>query len=333
MNAILAIIAWSLLALASLLFSALFSGLETGIYRLNRIRLRLRSESGEPRAKTLARLVRNQHSLLGTLLIGNNIANYMASLSIVALCSFTTLSQLQISLLVPIVLAPVLMVFGEILPKNIFHSYSDRYTYSFAPLLRTVRWVLLGSGLLAVVDGISRLLVRLTSRHVALETDQLFHPRQQVGLLFAEGQHQGALTAYQSQLIYQVMNLRNVRVAQVMVPLAKVRAVSVDISREQFIAHARKHEHGRVLAYKDRPANAAGVISVNAALADGRGEIASFVQPVPRLPADRPVVPALFALQSARLGMGIVVDKNGSAIGIVTSRDLLEEIIGEVGEL
>jgi putative hemolysin len=335
MNFYLAMLFWTVLALAGLLLSALFSGVETGIYRLNRIRLRLRSETGQPRARTLARLMRNQHSLLGTLLIGNNIANYLASSAIVALCSFTALAEWQIVVVVPIIMAPALMLFGEIIPKNIFSTYSDRYTYSFAGVLKVLRWMLLATGLLPLVDAVSSGLVRLTRRHVAGETDQVYHPRQQVGLLITESLHQGALSAYQSLLIDRVMNLRNVRVGQVMVPLPRVRATPAAITRDQFIAQARRHNHGRVLAYSDRPANAIGVIPVNAVLASEAPDrpIRDFVQPAPRLNADRTVVAALFTLQNASLGMGIVVDKSGKAVGIVTIRDLVEEIIGEIGDL
>jgi CBS domain containing-hemolysin-like protein len=334
MNDRLAAMLWLAAAVAAVVASAIFSGVETGVYRLNRVRLRLRSESGDGPARTLVRLLRNQRSLLATLLIGTNIANYIGSSAIVALCSIAQFPEWQIAVFAPIIFAPVLLVFAEVVPKNIFQAYSDRYTYSFAGLLRWFRRVLMLAGLLPLVDALTGLLVRLTRRRLAAEADQLFHPRQQVGRLIAESSHQGALTPYQSFLVDRVMNLRSVRLAQVMVPLARVSAVPADIARDRFIAHARTHNHGRVLVYKDRPANAVGVVDVNAVLAspDPGAAVSGFIQDAPRLKGDDALVHALFALQRTAVGMGIVTDKGGAAVGIVTIKDLVEEIVGEIEE-
>lgn len=325
---------WIAAGLAAVLASALFSGIETGIYRLNPIRLRLRSESGDRRAGRLARLMRNQRSLLATLLIGNNIANYIGSSAIVAVCALgTTLANWQIALVVPVIVAPVLLVFGEIVPKSIFQAYADRYTYAFVGTITWCRRLFVALGLLPLIDTLTGLLIRVTGRKAAGEAEQLFHPRQQVGRLITESLHQGTLTAYQTRLIDRVMNLRGVRVAQVMVPLSKVRCIRADVTRETFIARAREHNFSRVLVYRDKPANAVGIVSVNEVLqGDPTRPVSDFVQTAPKLRPESPVVHGLFTLQRAHRGLGVVTDKSGAAIGIATLKDLVEEVIGEIEE-
>ena len=329
---------WIAIGLIAVLASAIFSGVETGVYRVNRVRLRLRSESGDSRAKILVRLLRDQTSLLTTLLIAVNTANYAASSAIVALCSLAGIPEWQILLVVPLLAAPVLLVLAEIVPKNIFQNYSDRYTYSFAGVMLWCRRLLVGCGLLPLTDALTRLLLRLTGRRAAAgAADQLFHPRQQIGRLLAESSHQGVLTPYQSFLVDRVMNLRSVRVSQVMVPLSRAVAVPANQPRDKFIAQARTHHHARVVAFQDRPANAVGVIHVNEVLGatepdKGSRPLAQYVRPAPRLKADWTLVHALFTLQQGRAGLGLVVDKAGATVGIVTIRDLVDEIVGEIEE-
>ncbi|MCG3179567.1 MAG: hypothetical protein BIFFINMI_01905 [Phycisphaerae bacterium] len=328
---------WLAAALAGVLLSGLFSGLETGVYTLNRLRLRVRSESGDASARMLARLLGNGRSLLASLLIGTNIATQLCSLAIVAFCSYKLLWDLPewaISIIVPLVLAPVLVIFSEIVPKNVFRHYSDRYTYPWARALFLFRRLLQFTGVLLLVDGLTHLLVRATRISGENDAADLFHPRQQVGSLIRESSHQGALTPYQSALIDRVMNLRNVTVGQAMIPMAKVQSVPADWTIGRLAALLRNQPR----TYSRMPvvdgARFVGVVNTNEALAsaDGDGPITPLVYDTARLGREASVPHAIFALQRARRAMGLVADASGKPLGIATIKDLVEEITGEIEE-
>jgi len=330
--------------LAGLGLSALYSGLETGLYTINRIRLRLRSESGEPAAVILQALLRDRPSLLGTLLIGNNIANYVGTSCVVGLFStlpYGRLADWQISILVPVIFTPLLLIFGEIVPKNIFRYYTDRYSYRFARALKWSRRLFRWCGLLVLVEQLTALLIWAAGRRGAAAEVNPFHPRRQLGLLIRESSHQGALTPYQSILVDRVMNLRNVTVASAMVPLARVQAVPRTITRDELIERLRgqggKPIHvSRVPVYDEQagPTRILGLINTNEVVGstDRVSSLDAFIYGTVRLRPDATVTHALFALQRARRAMGIVATGAGDAVGVVTIKDLVEEITGEIEE-
>ncbi len=328
---------WLAAGMVGVILSALYSGLETGIYALNRIRLRLRNEAGDPRARTLFTLLRNRRSLLGTLLIGNNIANYLGTSGITAFCSYTVYWQLedwQIAIVVPVVIAPILLLFGEIVPKNIFQFYTDRYTYYFAGMLRWSRRIFLASGLLPLVDALTTAMVRLTSGRVGADAQaNLFHPRQQVGQLLRESHHEGPLSEYQSALVERVMNLRNVNVGQVMVPIGKAWSVAEGVGRGELLETLRRHNHSRMPVYRGRRDEVIGLLNIYEVMADDSDRpIAEFTYDTVRIHRDSSVVNAIFDLQSARRAMGLVTDDRGHVVGIATIKDLVEEITGDIEE-
>ncbi|MHC4976026.1 MAG: CNNM domain-containing protein, partial [Planctomycetota bacterium] len=134
---------WSLIALVGVLLSALMSGTETGIYCVNRVKLKVRSQrKGEAMLQRLEREIDSTTRAVASLLIGNNIANYMGSLGIAAILATMALSDAEAIALNALVLTPILFVFGETLPKELFRSNADRLMPRLAPMLLLLRWLL-----------------------------------------------------------------------------------------------------------------------------------------------------------------------------------------------
>jgi len=216
---------WLVFGLLGLIGSAVFSGLETGIYRLNRIRLHLYAHQHERRATLLDRMIRSPNRMLGTLLIGNNIANYASSLAITALLAAAGYSDRQVIVIVAVILTPLLFVFGEVLPKDLFGSYTDRITYHFARFLRATELLLTVTLLLPVVDGIIRLLARLLGSSELARLS--VHPRRAVTEMMREGIGHGLLSPYQSDMIDRVLHPTEQTAGEAMVPWASVHRLHV----------------------------------------------------------------------------------------------------------
>ena len=113
-----AMISVGLLLACGLLLSAFFSGSETGLYRVTRIRLALDGMSGDPVSKGLLWLVNNPAIFVATTLIGNNLANYLVSFSIVMATQIAFRGHHTVAeVMAPIVMTPIVFVYGELLPK------------------------------------------------------------------------------------------------------------------------------------------------------------------------------------------------------------------------
>ena len=105
---------------AGLLLSAFFSGTETGLYRVSRTRIVLDALSGSRSSRALVWLLNRPAIFVATALVGNNVANYLTSFAIVTLSGALIASGSLAELLGPILMTPVVFVFGELLPKYLF---------------------------------------------------------------------------------------------------------------------------------------------------------------------------------------------------------------------
>lgn len=321
---------WALIALAGVLGSSLFSGLETGIYRLNRVRLHLLSAQHDPAALHLEQMMRRPHRLLGTLLIGNNTANYLVSLGFTALLKGAELSDGQIILVVALLLTPLLFVFGEVLPKDLFQHFADKLTYPFArPLAWTQRlfWCI---GALPLIDLMSNLLAKIIggSKLAALSP----HPRRVVTQLIQEGVGTGLLSPYQSEMIDRVLHPTETHVRDAMIAWSNVQSVRETQPPEAVWALADRSPFSR-FPLLDRTGKVLGVVHVFDVLLQDPATCPPLTQlckPIPRLDPQAALAHALEQLRHAGSPIGLVAGKDDKPLGVITVKDLVEPVIGEL---
>ncbi len=123
------------ITLLGILLSALYSGLETGLYTVNKIRLDVRALSGVTSAKRLFAIINRPARMLAVLLVCNNVANYLASYGAARLLEETTLGPWMAIIVNAMVMIPILFIFGEVLPKDLFRSHTYTWTYKWSATL------------------------------------------------------------------------------------------------------------------------------------------------------------------------------------------------------
>ncbi|MBI1375592.1 MAG: DUF21 domain-containing protein [Phycisphaera sp.] len=323
------LVIWWSAAVLGMLGSAMFSGLETGAYTLNRVRLHVLAHDSRSGAALLERMILRPNRLLGTLLIGNNIANYVASLAIGALlidAGYEGWKQVAIN---AAVLTPLLFVFGEVLPKDLFRSHADHLTVPFARPLRALQFVLTYTGMLPMIGLMSALLRRrLGSREVPMH---MLHPRRVVTQLIREGVGHGVISPYQSNMIDRVLEMGHLKVRDVMVPWSEAAVLRTTQPPEAVWAMADRVTYAR-LPLVDPDGKVVGVIDVQELLQrdpDTCPPLTELAKPIPRIPGTVNLRSALGKLQEHRVSIGLVVSHD-APIGLVTTKELVEPIVGEL---
>ncbi|MBU0641162.1 MAG: DUF21 domain-containing protein [Planctomycetes bacterium] len=324
--------AFALLAglIAALALSAFCSGTETGIYCLNRVRLRLLSDREEPAARRLAGLMERPQELVIAALLGTNIADYCATVCVTALLLRSVASESAAELYATAILTPLILVFGGIMPKDWFRRDSDRLMYRLALPLAVFARLIRATGVVWLLRQLTRTLVRrIDPRHAAQEASLL--PRARTLRLLHEGAARGGLTLFQRETIERVMNISQVRVGSVMIHRQRAATVPIDIGRDDFLRIARMSHFSRLPVWRDDPKRVVGIVNVYDVLSDDEQHApadllreALFLQPADSVPA------ALLELQQARQAMAIVRDRFDNCIGILTVKDLVEEIVGDL---
>lgn len=315
-----------LLALLCVAAQGFFSGSEIGAYRLNRIRLRHRAEAGDPRAHALAKLLRRPQEFVCMTLAGTNVSVYGASAIATAL--FVPVAGRYAEVVATLALAPVLLVFAEVLPKSIFHSYPNRIMFALRwPLvlahyaLWPATWVLV-----QVAGAIDRLAGAPPEKGWELSLRRLFD-------FFAEGAREGVLTREQNAMAQNVMKFSETPVSRVMIPLDKVALVPTGIAPQGLRVLLVERDHTRLPVYEGERGRLAGVLNVLDYLcAEGDPPLGEVVRPLAEVPAEATVGDAFASLQERRQVMAAVADADGRALGIVTMKDLVEEVVGEIEE-
>lgn len=326
-----------LMALAGTALSAVFSGLETGLYRLNRIRLRLRAERGEDRrAQVLRSLLAQPEALLATVLLGNNLANYLATGSVSKV--LMPLGELTSVIVTTAVVTPVLFILGEVTPKNIFRRNPDLFCY---PLARPLRW--LGLALWPAVVAL-RSIGRIAAAffHAPPAQESTLLTRSSLAFLLSESEETGTLSAAQGRLAESIVIRHRFRVRDLMVPISEAGVIDETTAIEDLLAKVTFEAEDLVLLYRRRPNNVVGAVWLNDLLFSERSpragkegkddelELTPFTQAVVRVPEHWPVDQALWFLQTRRSPVGVVVDRSDEVEGLVTLPRLVERFAADL---
>ncbi len=321
---------WLAASLLLLLGSSFYSGTEMGLYRLNRLRLRLQAEGGPSRRiRALHRLTQRAQETVLAILLGNNLANYLLTVCAASLIvEAFRVPETQAEFAIAAVLAPLVFVFGDVVPKNWFQSDTDRLMIRSVPLLHGTVVLFRYTGLLWLLQRLANAVVRVTGHDLGTG---LLTPRAEVLGLLHEGAAYGGLTVEQTQFIERVMNLADVRVGAIMVPRQRVVTVPLHCERSAFERVVRGTSHSRLPVVGSDRRNIVGLVSVQEVLAcEADRPVETCLQSPLTLPASASAASALVRLRESERKLAIVMDRRHGYVGVVTLKDVVEEIFGEL---
>jgi len=317
------VLEWALIV-AAILFAGLHSGSETGTYCVNRLRLRLRAEQGQASARALLGFARRPRLAISALLIGTNVGNYVATVLIAGKLNHV-LGGAHAELYSGLVVPPILLVCAEIIPKSVFQHHADALMYRlvwalqvsqrlFYPFALFLRWL---GGLPQALLGAAAPAARQFSRD-----GFRYYLRQGVA--------HGVLSPFQQTVADRVLHLKSADVARAMTPLQDVVMLPEDASPEQVREAFAANRYSRLPVYRGERERVVGVLHVmDLALGEGEG-VAAVPNDVLTVRRGTSVADALWALRRARQQLAVVTDREDRAVGIITVKDLLEQIVGDL---
>ena len=307
------------LFIVGLALSAFFSGSETGMYRVSRIRLVLDALSGSLPSRALVWLLNNPTIFIATALVGNNLANYLTSLATVLAVQAALGDGAAAELLGTILMTPMIFVLGELLPKYLFYNAPYRLLQRVRPLLLVFTIAFLPVTLLLGLLG--RALRKITG-----ETPfrvQLEMARRELEQVLREGHEAGILAGSQRTLAQNVFQVGNQPAVRFGMPIGRLPAISDPADSEAAKAAARRHGHPIVLVRQGDTVE--GFLLFSDLITAGD-------QPPPILPvvlaqATDKHLAVLMRLYEAGSQVALLRDRDGRTRNIVTRRQLLQPLI------
>jgi putative hemolysin len=313
----------ALVLLTGIVGAALYAGIETGVYMVNRVRLAVRVENGDPGATRLQNEILDSTRILITLLVGTNLMTHLASFAVTSFCDHWALGE-WVGVLV---LTPTLFVFSESLPKDLFRAHCDRWLYRWTWLLRWSRRVFTICGLTPLV----LLCVRLTSRRMgkgrrSLDASVPGMRRREMVALLKEGVGAGLLSEHQTTLLDRALALRDLPVTSEMIPWSAVVRVDASMTLDAVVRSPRLMAYSW-LPVVDRRGVAIGMLFTLDAAVHAADRVRDHVRPVGRLSEDATLRQALEQLRRDHTPIAIV-ERAGRPAGLATLKDLARPLVG-----
>jgi putative hemolysin len=321
-------ILWRLLALLGLLaLSGFFSGSETALLSLDKLRVRFLQNQAHPKADKLAGLLENPDRLLSGILVGNNLVNIAAS--VIATGLFVSWFGERGEWLTVLVLTPVLLIFSEICPKTYAAQYPEKMSFMVLTPIRFVVWLL--APVIRIVSSISRLLTSFLRKK---EAESLSVSEDEIRAMIELGEESGSVAAEQRQMLHGIFDLSETRVRDIMIPRTEVVGINIDAGFDEVLQIARQTRHSRFPVYRENLDTIVGVIHSKDILdyicRTDKFSLKELSRDPYYVPESKRIGILLQSFRKKREHLAIVVDEYGGVEGIVTLEDVVEEIVGEI---
>jgi putative hemolysin len=323
----LTIMAFSLLILLAL--SAFFSGSETALMAISKLRLEHLKKAKPVRARLVERILDKPEKLIGAILLGNNLVN-------VAMSAIATAVAISIwgepgIVYVTGILTLVILIFAEITPKVYAKYFNERVSFLTAPILNVI--MLLFSPIVSMVTYISIRLLYLMGVDVRKIKRPLLS-EEEIRTYIKMGWGDGAITTEERQMLSRVFTLNDKTVEEVMVPSENMVVLDANASKEELYRLILNTGHSRFPMRGEPEEEIVGFIHAKdlfTLISDGNGaKLKDIIRPPYFVPGQRTIDIQLRAFQSRKLHQAVVQDLSGEVVGLITLEDVLEELVGSI---
>ncbi len=315
-----------LLFLLCLAGSFFFSGIETGVIACHRIRLRALAEQGVKHMATLEFFNAHPDRLLGTTLVGNNICNI--TLSVMAARWSAHWGGPWGEIASSALLTLIILVFCEYIPKAWFQGNPIDRARPFAPVLNFCA---------VTLRPLAALIMRVSNLFLPAALNQPTTPRpliskEELDLLAKESADRGILSPRQRIMIRRVVDLAGKMAAQIMIPRPRMVVVEQHITARNFLKQAYDSHLTRLPVWNPELKQFVGIANLFDILAlppDSLDEpIERFMRPPQFINAATPLTEIFPRMRSSRQPLGLVVDTHSEVVGLITTEDILNQIVG-----
>ncbi len=331
---------WSVLAaiFGLLVLSAFFSGSETALTAANRAKLHGLAKDGSKGAGKALKLTEDSERLIGSVLLGNNLVNILATSLATSL--FTTLYGANGVALATVVMTLLVLIFAEVLPKTYAITNPEKAASLVSRVVAPIVWIL--SPIVAVIRSFVRLLLRLFGVTIDPHTS----------ILAAHEEIKGAISLHHSEGMVEkddrdrllgALDLKLREVDEIMLHRSDIEMVDIEETAENILSQCFQSTHTRIPIFRDEPENVIGVLHTKDLLRAVDGflqskttlkdfDVLSIARPAYFVPETTSLDDQMREFLRRKVHFALVVDEYGSLQGLITLEDILEEIVGEIAD-
>ena len=311
------------------MLSAFFSSSETALTSLNIFKIRQMEKNGVEKAPLVRRLVDNIGSVLTTILIGNNIVNIVTTT--VATIFFTDVMGPRGAVVSPIILTIVVLIFGEVTPKNIATANSEQLALRVASPIRLLDFIFKPASFL-----LSKITRFISNLFINEEEQSNLVTEEDLKTIVDVSEEQGVINNEESEMINNVFEFGNSDVSDIMTPRTNMEAIAIDCSKDELNELLKNTNHSRIPVYGKNIDNIVGILHLKdivSTIADGKEvRLQDIIRPAFYVYDNMLIFDLFTNMRAENVSLAVVIDEYGGTSGLVSIEDIVEELVGEIDD-
>lgn len=316
-----------ILIIILLVLSAFFSSAETAFTTVNHIRIRALIDQGSKRAKTVSDIINHSGKMLSAILIGNNIVNISVS-ALVTAFTIRIWGNYATGIATGI-LTVVVLIFGEITPKTTATVHAEKFALAYAPIIKAIMIVL--TPVIYLIDMLSGAFLKIL--HIDTKNNKKTITENELRTFVNVSHEEGVIESDEKRIINNLFDFGDAEAKDIMIPRIDMVVADIDSGYQQIVALFRETMYTRIPVYEEEPDNVVGILNIKDLIIAPHDKMFS-IKAIMRKPYyiyEHKNISDLFKeMQRESQSIAIVLDEYGSTAGMITTEDLLEEIVGDI---
>ena len=308
-----------------IIFSAYFSATETAFTSFNKIRMKNMAGDGDKKADRVLKIAEKYDKLLTTILIGNNIVNITMT-SVATVMFINLFGPAYGATLATVVITIVVLIFGEITPKNVAKETPERFAMFSAPLIKKFMTIM------TPINFIFTKWKQLVAKMFKLNSDDKI-TGDEILTMVEEAEEAGGIEKRHSELIQNAIEFYELTAEEVMTPRPEMVAIETDCPKDELAEIFKTTGYSRLPVYEEDIDKIMGVINqkdFHNHIVGTQKNIVDYVTPVVFVSPAIKISDLLKKMQQVKTHIAIVIDEYGGTEGLVTMEDIIEELVGEI---
>lgn len=309
-----------------LLLSAFFSSAETAFSTVNRVRMRALEDEGNKKAGIVLKILDNYGKMISAILIGNNIVNISAS-SLMTSLVIRIWGNTYVGIATG-VLTILVLLFGEITPKNWAKSYSEPISLAYCKIIYSLMKIL--TPVIFIVDLLAKGIMKLL--HIDPNKKDIM-TESELKTYVDVSHEDGVIESEEREMIYNVFDFSDSQAKDVMIPRINMVTVSEDATYDELLEIFRESMYTRIPVYKEDQDNIIGLINIKDFILTSDKDnfhISDIIRDAYYTYEFKRTSDLMFEMREKTYNVAFVLNEYGATVGMITLEDLLEEIVGEI---
>ncbi len=320
------ILFWVFVVLVCIACEGFFSGSETAFVSIDRVRMKALTDKGSKRTALTDAVLENPEKFFSTTLLGTNMTVVLSNVIV----TFLVIKYLgeKYEYLPILIMTPILLVFGEIVPKTVFRYYAEKIAEHIILPVKIISIIFYPFVL--ILSWLTKFFLKIFSLH-----DTRLKPlttKEDLENYLNMWNINSNLKTAEKRIIERIFDFSETSVDDIMIPLVNVKAVDVRDGIEKAVSLAKKTGFSRIPVYADKSHNIIGIVhAFDLLTAQGKSQhLKKIMRPARYVPGSMPIDELLKKMRTEGNSIAVVVDEYGGTTGIVTIEDILEEVVGEI---